>query len=118
MRAGIVEQQERTYRCAVDAVRKESADGKAVSNPMAAVWPHDFCDFSHGSLLEGLAVHLLNLIQAQFSYAKRTGANVTFLAHRRRQWRNNRSGCRRFGRGPSTRPPAAALVGACPLRSV
>ena len=56
MRAGIVEQQEWTYRRAVDAVRKESADGKAVSNPMAAVWPHDFCDFSHGSLLEGLAV--------------------------------------------------------------
>ena len=38
MRAGIVEQQEWTYRRAVDAVRKESADGKAVSNPMGA-WP-------------------------------------------------------------------------------
>ena len=59
MRAGIVEQQERTYHRAVAAVRKESADGKAVSNPMTAVWPHDFCNFSHDSLLARLAVHLL-----------------------------------------------------------
>jgi hypothetical protein len=54
MRAGIVEQKERTHRRAVAAVRKESAHGEAISNPMTAVRPHDFCNFSHDSLLVGL----------------------------------------------------------------
>src|SRR6476660_2896709 len=115
MRAGIVEQQERTYRCAVDAVRKESADGKAVSNPMAAVWPHDFCDFSHGSLLEGLAVHLLNLIQAQFSYAKRTGANVTFLALENRHPRTAR--CAHNQTFQACDETTRAILGAARFRS-
>ena len=92
MRTGIVEQQERTYRRAVAAVRKESADGKAVSNPMAAVWPHDFCDFSHGSLLAGLAVRLLE------SLFRRSLATANELAPMSLFWRRKigtreRRGC-------------------------
>ena len=45
-------------------------------------------------------------------------ADSRWSPNRRRQWPNSRSGCPRFGRVPSTRLPAAALVGACPLRSV